>query len=299
MKKLLAVFVATLIVMACLFGVTACGGTTTKVVTKTVVKAPALTLDQRRRLENWGHPPNGRLGIAPSLKGVPTVEMYDTTTLATVPANPRVVAGYVDGHWQTYLPLKSKFPKAIAKSIAVFSWDRAQCGDFEPGDMNPGQVVKWYKDEVKAGYAKPCIYSSFWEFTQQIIPLLNANGIHRSAYWAWDANYTFIPHIDAGFDATQWTDVSHGLNLDESMVTYAFAGIPTRVICFGKGALNTAQCKSVRKQLAYDLGAVVASNAAHQSTLSNIARLQDVDKTFQQRIRYFSTQIAQLVAKWS
>ncbi|MGZ4530793.1 MAG: hypothetical protein ACXVXP_00405 [Mycobacteriaceae bacterium] len=153
-----------------------------------------------------------------------TREMFDSISVSTVPAYATAVAGYTAGFWPTYLPLVQAFPQAEHISIAISARYHADCLDVEPGDAAPSQAAAWIRADIAAGFKKPCVYSSYWEYLHQVFPDIAANGIPRSAYWAWDANYTFVQHLDAGFDATQWTDRALGRNLDESTVTLAFLG---------------------------------------------------------------------------
>ena len=101
----------------------------------------------------------------------------------------------------------------------------ADCLDVEPGDATPSQVPGWVKADQAAGFTRPCVYSSYYEFVQQVRPALRHAGIPRSATYDWDASYTYHPHIDAGFDGTQWTDTALGRNLDQSAVLHRFLTI--------------------------------------------------------------------------
>lgn len=171
--------------------------------------------------KGWGAPAPRTVRLSPSL--VPTAAMYDTITLSTVPAHPFALGGYTSGYWPTYLPLRRTYPQAHVVSIAVTANNHADCLDVEPGDATPGQVASWVRAD--RGFAKPCVYSSYWEFVTQVRPALQRAGIARSAVFEWDADYTYVPHIDAGFDATQWTDHAFGRNLDASVVTLAFLSV--------------------------------------------------------------------------
>lgn len=239
------------------------------------------------------HPSGWGSVHAPAPKGfrlTPTREQFDTVTLSTVPAGAQFLAGYTDGHWPTFGPMVRSFPSAKVKSIAVFFGDVAQCGDFEPGDMGPELAVQWFHFEQNHLVLKPCIYSSWWEFTNQIIPNLNRAGIPRSAYWAWDADYVYYPRLDAGFDATQWTNKAHGLNLDESTATLAFLGVSPpkpHPVCFGAHPQNTAFCRKVQTQVKNWQSAASSSKAASQGTQRAIDRLVVRKGMFDQRFRYF------------
>lgn len=172
----------------------------------------------------WGKPApvTARLSVG---RPVPTAAMFDTITLGTVPGDPFALAGYTAGRWPTFLPLRHRWPQAHTVSIAISARDHADCLDVEPGDATPSEVAGWVRADIKAGWRKPCVYSSWWEFHDQVTPALAQAHISRSQVWEWDADYTYWPHIDAGFDATQWTDRALGRNLDESLVTRAFLSI--------------------------------------------------------------------------
>lgn len=184
--------------------------------------------------------------------------MYDSIDVSTVPAGAKVVAGYTAGYWPTYLGLVKAFPHAVHISIAISARFRADCLDVEPGDAVPSEVVAWIKADRAAGFARPCVYSSLWEFRSQIIPLIVAAHIPRSSIVEWDADYTYVAHIDAGFDGTQYTDRALGRNLDASLVTPALVSVgdgrvvapkpkPVRPHCFGPHArVKLAACKRAR-----------------------------------------------------
>lgn len=297
------------------------------------------------------HPPGFALpspGLAPKASGVltgaPTAAMFDTITLSSMPSASavRAAAGYTAGHWPTYLPLVHAFPHAKVISIAVGAGFHAMCLDIEPGDAVPSQAPGWYR-AVKADggipkvAGKPCLYSSLSEFLTQVIPTMNSAGISRSSYWGWDADYTFIPHIDLGFDATQWTDHALGRNLDQSMATYAFLGLslptpaPSKPVCFGAHAQKSKTCSQVQAQVSGDGKAAAASQKAfvargcpvlHQRDVyfsgalkkhptvktasrrralaaTRTAERQRSCSTFQQRATFFSLKAATLTKQYS
>jgi len=173
----------------------------------------------------FGLPP---IGVAPPRRlaptAVPTLEMFDSVTLSTVPSTARVVAGYTAGAWPTYPSLVRAFPRAHHVSIAVGARYAARCLDIEPGDATVSQATGWYRFARRRGVARPCFYANL-----STMPLVRANlanhGIGRSRVLLWDADWTYEAHLDAGYDATQWTNHSLGRNLDESTVTLTFAGV--------------------------------------------------------------------------
>jgi len=140
--------------------------------------------------------------------------MYDGVDPAQVPAGAQVYAGYVNGNWQTYEPLKVKFPNAQHVSIAVNTSADADVLDCETGDATAQDAVAWVQRQRARG-ADPTVYCSRigaagygWPWVQQAFH--NA-GVAQPHYWI--ADYTGAPHLVPGSVATQWID--HG-GYDES-----------------------------------------------------------------------------------
>lgn len=172
----------------------------------------------------FGLPPKGLTVTRPaSLAG--TADMYDSVTISQIPAGSFAVAGYTSGFFPTYPVLLKAFPHAHVISIAINTSHTAQCGDFEPGDMDPAaDAAAWYFAEKAAGVARPCEYASLSNMAE-LRANLAAHGISRSSVFLWDADWTFVRHLDQGYDATQWTDHFGDRNLDASVVTLRFVGI--------------------------------------------------------------------------
>lgn len=174
----------------------------------------------------WGAPPPPTALARSIPPSAATATMYDSVTLATVPsASPFALAGYTAGHWPTFLPMRHRWPRSHTISIAIAARYRADCLDVEEGDAKPTEVVAWIRADIRAGWPRPCIYSDWWHFTHLIDPLLAAAGVKPWQVWRWDADYTGRPHIDPGFDATQWTSTCLGRNLDCSLVLRTFLTI--------------------------------------------------------------------------
>lgn len=175
----------------------------------------------------WGFPPKGAEVIIPPTQSLSnTGRMYDTVTISMVPPDPFATAGYTSGFFPTFEPLRRSFPHSHTISIAINVDHEANCLDVEPGDATPSQVPGWVRVEKDRG-AMPCVYSSWWEFTGEVRPILLRAGIARSAIFEWDANYLGCPRLDATFDATQCTNTALGRNLDESVVKLSFLSIAT------------------------------------------------------------------------
>lgn len=225
----------------------------------------------------WGAPLS-TFGLTPPTPAQ-TAEMYDDVNLSLLPAGAHWLAGYANGIFANAVAMAKLSWHPHVTTVAVSANGRAQCGDFEPGDMTPAQAPAWYRADKAAGFAKPCIYSSIWEFVHQIIPTLNAAHIARSSYWAWDADYTFVRHLDAGFDATQWTDRALGRSLDESTATLAFLGA-------------TPPQPKPNPLLLRWRGALAATNRALVKVNAELASLNRTHGVLTQRQRYFTRKIA-------
>ena len=226
----------------------------------------------------WGTP----LGTSPAPQitaPLATAEMYDSVNVSQIPTGAKYVAGYSDGLFTNAVTMAHLPWHPHVTTVAVFSGGRAECGDFEPGDMTPAQAPAWYRADKAAGFAKPCLYSSIWEFVHQVIPTLNAAHIARSSYWAWDADYTFVRHLDAGFDATQWTDKALGRNLDESSATLAFLGV-------------TPPKPKPNPLLPKWRGALASTTRALASVNAGLASLKRTQAVLVQREHYFAAKIA-------
>jgi hypothetical protein len=168
----------------------------------------------------------GEQGPPPTLRSVPapasTATMYDSITIGAIPARPFADAGYTGGLWATLGDLRRTWPRAHTVSVAVSAGEHAACADVEPGDLIPAQAPGWVRADERAGYRKPCLYSDWWEWTHELGPALARAGILRSQVYEWDADYTGRPHLDAGFEATQYNPRCLGRDLDCSLVLRSF-----------------------------------------------------------------------------
>lgn len=159
--------------------------------------------------------------------------MYDSVTLTEVPPDPPAVACYVNGRFANHAEALRRFPHARILTIAAFASADADCLDIETGDATPAQAAGWYARQRARGVTRPCLYASASVMQASIVPVIRAAGILRDSVRLWSAHYTFHPHIcgpatcremSISADATQWTDRSHGRNLDESLVAAGFFG---------------------------------------------------------------------------
>ena len=147
-------------------------------------------------------------------------------------------AGYVDGgvgSQPNYAYIVSAFPKAQHLSIALFAGHDADALDVEPGAAAPGDVPGWYARQRRRGIDRPCIYANVSTMETEIIPVIRAIPLIRSAIRLWTAHFGEGEHIcgpgmgtcgQLAFDAdgTQWTPNALQRNLDQSLLRDDFFG---------------------------------------------------------------------------
>jgi hypothetical protein len=234
----------------------------------------------------FGLPPKG-IRRPPTLTTT-GVTMYDSITLSTIPARPSAVGGYLSGHWPTFRPLVAAFPRAAHVPIAIFATPvhkslvgRMSCLDIEPGDATPSQAGFWSRGELALG-VKPCLYASLSTMSA-VRASLAAAGVQRSRVFLWDADWTFSSHIDAGYDATQWTDHALNRNLDASLTTKAFLGVnpPPLPRCFTH-RMTRADCNARRGQIAKAQRASASSHRAFKARGCAV---------LSQRVSWYTTQL--------
>lgn len=157
--------------------------------------------------------------------------MFDDVNLDLIPKDAWAVAGYVNGKYQTFPELKTRFPQAKHfLSIAVTAEADAECLDVERFDATPDQAPAWVRRQHGLGVARPAVYCSLSD-AQKVTGVLAASGIKRNQYRLITAHYTGVAHLCSkscgyGFtsyaDATQYTDKYAGKSLDASFLSTTF-----------------------------------------------------------------------------
>lgn len=156
--------------------------------------------------------------------------MYDAITVANLPADAEAVAGYVGGNWPTFKGLLKSHPHARHVSIAINAAEVAQVLDIETGDATIAEAAPWVKRMKARKHHRPGLYVSLSQ-ARALLNALAAAGIKRADVRLWIAHYTGEAHIcgpQCGYelnttaDATQFTDKSNGLSLDESALAKSF-----------------------------------------------------------------------------
>jgi len=158
--------------------------------------------------------------------------MFDSVTVSSLrgvaSTSGEAVAGYIDGRYRTYSELAAAYPHDHHLSVAVTAGDDADCLDVETGDAAPAQAPGWVRRQLARGIWRPCLYCNLATLPD-LERAMSQSGIARESVRVWVAHFTGQPHIEPGCDATQWTDHSHGRNLDESLCLDTFFPSPLRV----------------------------------------------------------------------
>ena len=150
--------------------------------------------------------------------------MYDSVTVAELPARAAAVAGYVNGRWPTFPDLARTHPHARRLPITITAQADARCLDIENGDATISQAPAWVRRQRGRGLKRPCLYIELSQ-AAALLATLERAGIPRRTIDLWTAHYTGRPHrcgpgcgygLTTRADATQWTNRAHGRNLDAS-----------------------------------------------------------------------------------
>lgn len=159
--------------------------------------------------------------------------MYDSVTVGAIPRDAEIVAAYVAGDPYPNVPaVKARCPHAKIVTVALYHSLEADCLDMEPGGAALGEFPSWCHAQHKRGIQRPIGYTSASQL-QALHDIAARAGLEHGKDWrAWSAHYTYHQHrcgpacgygIRFHAEGTQWTNRSHGLNLDESLVGFNFA----------------------------------------------------------------------------
>jgi hypothetical protein len=158
------------------------------------------------------------------------VPLYDAIVLSNIPPEASAVAGYVDGRWATWPSVMQRWPHARHVSITVTGGHEADIGDVEAGNMTVQGALNWIRQMRALGHPAPGLYASLDTWCGGLQDEL-LRRYPRSAFRVWTAHYTYAAHrcgpscdrrLRVPVDATQWTDRSHGRDLDESRALTTF-----------------------------------------------------------------------------
>lgn len=135
--------------------------------------------------------------------------MYDSTDADNIPSNATLMAGYINGKYQSYYPMVAVHPApAVVESITVMAhassgWVAADILDIESGDATPSEAPGWAVAMRSLNRRPTCYCSRLGTWPDTIAAFAKA-GVPQPDYWI--ADYTNQPHLVPGSVATQWTD---------------------------------------------------------------------------------------------
>lgn len=136
-----------------------------------------------------------------------TRRMFDGITPSAVPGGAAAYAGYVNGKWQSFEPLKAQYPGALHVSIAVNVSADARVLDVETGDATPEQAPGWATRQRQGGNPYPVIYmnESTWPAVRQAFA---DQKVEPPLYWvaAYVSDPSHVPPIPVGAIAIQYYD---------------------------------------------------------------------------------------------
>lgn len=145
--------------------------------------------------------------------------MYDVSVADYAPGDGDIYAGYIDGAYQSYQPLRKRFPGKLIVPIAVFpSTDAGIVFDGPPDNSTWPQVVDWVVMRRRAG-VDPTVYtnSSSWGTG---VSAFNQRGVTPPHWWiaAWPGG----PGVPTGAVAHQYAS---NARYDTSVVLDYWPGV--------------------------------------------------------------------------
>lgn len=162
--------------------------------------------------------------------------MYDSIDVAAIPANATDLLGYTDGIHANIAALRARFPNARIHTISAIGQVFAEWIDVEDGCVWPNQEAAslfhvWGPQGCKGYYSYLSNMQALKEAHQAANPGMGAE--------YFDADYTNVEHVDAGYVATQYADpgsydISDTTPTFETATTLTSASEAT-VICFVPG----------------------------------------------------------------
>lgn len=154
--------------------------------------------------------------------------MFDSVAAYDCPKGAQLYAGYVDGNYQSYLPMVGLFPGAVHVSITVHGNPAHMC-DVEFGAMTPMQAAQWVQQRRALGFT-PTVYCSLSNVTA-VLADCQAIGVKLPVQFAiadWDESPIFpAPPPGAMFVSKQYRHDLHinGFNYDISSVVDYWPGV--------------------------------------------------------------------------
>lgn len=131
------------------------------------------------------------------------VTVYDSVNVAAIPADAKVILGYVDGRDPeiagNYAAVVKRFPHAHIVSVTTTGRNPAMMCDCEKYDLTPAMVRTWALRRLYSG-PWPVVYSNV-STKPSVVPEL----VGFPWSW-WAADWTGTPHLYPTSDATQYAN---------------------------------------------------------------------------------------------
>lgn len=157
--------------------------------------------------------------------------MFDDTDVSLIPSDAEAVGAYVNGNYRTIDEVLQRFPHAKVVRIDVSGEGKGDCLDIETGDATNGTGPVWTKGRQEHGVHTPKLYTSVSN-VDALVAVMTAAGFKLGIdYLIWAAHYGYGKHIcgphscgltQHACHGAQWTDLSHGVSLDESFLAPGF-----------------------------------------------------------------------------
>ncbi|HKS45686.1 MAG TPA: hypothetical protein VJT49_11350 [Amycolatopsis sp.] len=162
--------------------------------------------------------------------------MYDSVDPGAIPADARLVAGYVNGRWKWPVTGWARFPDAVKVTIATqASVDDGVVLDVEPGAASPAEALGWVRRRRAAG-VDPTVYCNLTSWPVVRAAFTSA-GVAQPHYWV--ARYDNVPAIPAGAVAKQYSDpATSGGHFDLSAVAGYWPGVDPPPVAPGGDRVN-------------------------------------------------------------
>ena len=131
------------------------------------------------------------------------VTVYDSVNVAAIPADAKVILGYVDGSDPeiagNYAAVVKRFPHAHVVSVTTTGRNPAMMCDCEKYDLSPAMVRTWANNGLYCG-PLPLVYASVSRYSR-------VRSAMTPLQWTWwAADWTGTPHLVDRSSATQYAD---------------------------------------------------------------------------------------------
>jgi hypothetical protein len=149
--------------------------------------------------------------------------MYDSVTVADLPADGDLYAAYETGRYRNIDKVRERFPNRLVVGICTQArYNLGTVLDVEPGDATAQEAPPWVQRRRDAGIV-PTVYT-YWANWPAVRQAFWAVGEPEPFYWI--ARYDNKPVLGAGMVAKQFANASQtGGHYDMSVVANYWPGV--------------------------------------------------------------------------